>query len=108
MRYAFPVRSQLHFAASEVGRIQIIEDEPDTTMVDYLRQQDVDAVSVSGRQEMLRQFAAAEPASTSSTCSLVTKMASICFGKSGRARKSRSTSSRETAATTSTGSLAWN
>jgi two-component system, OmpR family, response regulator len=44
-------------------RILIVDEDPDikNMMVTYFRQQSVDAISVSGRGEMLRQLTAAEP-----------------------------------------------
>jgi DNA-binding response OmpR family regulator len=64
-RDEFPARGQSRDAASDFGatRILIVDDDPgmQQMLVGYFRQQNVDAVSVSGRQEMLRQFAVAEP-----------------------------------------------
>jgi two-component system, OmpR family, response regulator len=60
-RDEFPSRG----VASNVNtvRILIVDDDPSIQemMVSYFRQQNVDALSASGRQEMLRQLAAADP-----------------------------------------------
>jgi DNA-binding response OmpR family regulator len=59
------VHGQLRGGASDFSaiRILIVVDDPDMQdmMVGYFRQQSVDAISVSGRREMLRQLTAAEP-----------------------------------------------
>ena len=61
----FTVRGPWHDAASDFSatRILIVVDDPDMRdmMAGYFRQQSVDAVSVSGQKEMLRQLAAMEP-----------------------------------------------
>ena len=61
----FLTRGQPHDVASDVNtaRILIVDDDPSMQemMVSYFREQNVDAVSASGRREMLRHFAAADP-----------------------------------------------
>jgi DNA-binding response OmpR family regulator len=64
-RYEFAAGGQPYHAASRLGvaRILIVDSAPGAShmLVDYFRQQNIDAVSVVGRQNMLRQFAMAEP-----------------------------------------------
>jgi DNA-binding response OmpR family regulator len=61
----FPGRGRSRDGASDFSatRILIVDDDPDMQdmMAGYFRQQSVDAVSVSGRKEMLRQLTVAEP-----------------------------------------------
>jgi two-component system, OmpR family, response regulator len=64
-RYEFAAGGQPYHAASRlsVTRILIVDSAPGAShmLVDYFQQQNMDAVSVAGRQNMLRQFAMAEP-----------------------------------------------
>jgi two-component system, OmpR family, response regulator len=64
-RDEFLTRRQPHDAASDVNKALtlIVDDDPRMRemMVNYFRQQNVDAISVSGRREMLRHFAVADP-----------------------------------------------
>jgi two-component system, OmpR family, response regulator len=61
----FTVRGPWRDGASDFSatRILIVGDDPDMRdmMAGYFRQQNVDAVSVSGQKEMLRQLTVAEP-----------------------------------------------
>jgi two-component system, OmpR family, response regulator len=61
----FTVRGPWHDGASDFSatRILMVVDDPDMRdmIAGYFRQQSVDAVSVSGQKEMLRQLAVAEP-----------------------------------------------
>jgi DNA-binding response OmpR family regulator len=64
-RGEFSARRQPRDEALDVNmtRILIVDDDPSMQqmMVSYFRQQDVNAVSASGRQEMLRYLAEADP-----------------------------------------------
>jgi two-component system, OmpR family, response regulator len=69
-QYEFTARSQPSHAASSVGasslgvtHILIVDGAPgmSRTLVEYFQQQSMDAVSVAGRQNMLRRIETAEP-----------------------------------------------
>jgi DNA-binding response OmpR family regulator len=64
-QHEFPASGRPRGAASNLStvRILIVNDDPEMRemMADYFRRQDMDVVSVSGRQEMRRQLAVAEP-----------------------------------------------